>query len=158
MAINTLGTMASYATKNNPTFTGTVNWASAALNVNTATVATSQTTTSTSYADLSTVGPSVTLTTGTKVLVIVSAAIDNNTIGGQAITSAAVSGATTLAASDTRALINRTSTANYTMSASYSILLTGLTAGSNTFTMKYRVAAGTGAFQDRTITVIDMGS
>ncbi len=123
-----------------------------------ATVATAQTTSSTSYADLATVGPSVTMTTGTKALVIVSAAIDNNTIGGQAITSAAVSGATTLAASDTRALINRTSTANYTMAASYSILLTGLTAGSNTFTMKYRVAAGTGAFQDRTITVIDMGS
>ena len=42
------------------------------------------------------------------------------------------------------------------MSAGY--IITGLTAGSNVFTAKYRVSANTGTFQNRNISVIDMGS
>jgi hypothetical protein len=37
-------------------------------------------------------------------------------------------------------------------------LLTGLTAGSNIFTAKYRLSGGTATFFDRDISVIDLGS
>ena len=122
----------------------------------TATVATSQTTTSTSYTDLSTAGPAVTLTTGTKALVIVSAHLTNS--GEQrSYMSFAVSGATTLAAADTRSLM-RYITALQELGMSFAVILNGLTAGSNTFTAKYRVGGGTGTFYNRDINVIDMGS
>jgi hypothetical protein len=121
----------------------------------TATVATSQTTTSTSYTDLATAGPAVTVTTGTKALVSISAAFVNSTTN-QAWFSFAVSGATTVAASDTFGAL-LTSTGYFAFSRTF--MLTGLSPGSNTFTMKYRDAAvGTATFENRNIIVIDMGS
>ena len=130
--------------------------ASAAPNSANATVATSQTTTSTSYTDLATAGPAVTLTTGTKALVIVTTTLFNNGIQNM-WASYAVSGSTTIAASDTVA-IQWTNPASYRFRLSAASRLTTLTAGSNTFTMKYRVDAGTGTYLDREIIVIDLGS
>ena len=125
----------------------------------TATVATNQTTTSSSYTDLATAGPAVTLTTGTKALVIVSARISGNQLGFDSYMSYAVSGATTVAAADPVALMHGCFRANTSMRASSAQIITGLTAGSNTFTAKYKVdSTSTGTFLDRTITVIDMGS
>lgn len=123
----------------------------------TATVDTSQTTTSTSYADLATVGPTVTLTTGTKALVICYTEQSNSSTQINS-TSFAVSGATTIAASDAfRFQINQ-SVANYIYSGSIVKIVSGLTAGSNTFTVKYKVGGATGTFLNRVISVIDMGS
>ena len=66
----------------------------------TATVATAQTTSSTSYTDLTTAGPAVTLTTGTKALVIVTSSMEDIGASNQvSYMSYAVSGATTIAAS-----------------------------------------------------------
>ena len=48
------------------------------ISISTATVATNQTTTSLTFTDLATVGPSVTLTTGTKALVVITASIYNS--------------------------------------------------------------------------------
>ena len=128
----------------------------------TATVATAQTTTSTSYTDLTTVGPSVTITTGTKALVIITSQLMSNTVAGlTASHSYAVSGATTIAASDTQRLMSAASTSGSfgpEITASTSYLLTALTAGSNVFTSKYKTNANTGTFANRVITVIDMGS
>ena len=127
----------------------------------TADVATNQGTTSVTYTDLGTVGPAVTVTTGTKALVIVSALAYNNTSGSQSLMSAAVSGATTLAASDTRAyLVEATANNIPSLGMSSATLITGLTAGSNTFTAKYRreYVSGSATFSQRNITVIDMGS
>ena len=122
----------------------------------TATVATSQTTTSTSFTDLATPGPAVTVTTGTKALVTVSAYLVNS--GTQrTFMSVTVSGATTLSASDTRSLMTYI-TGGQELCSSFTVLLTGLTAGSNTFTAKYRVGFSTGTFYNRDISVIDMGS
>ena len=122
----------------------------------TATVATSQTTTSTSFTDLATPGPAVTVTTGTKALVTVSAYLVNS--GTQrTFMSVTVSGATTLSASDTRSLMTYI-TGGQELCMSFTVLLTGLTAGSNTFTAKYRVGFSTGTFYNRDISVIDMGS
>ena len=124
-----------------------------------ATVATEQTTTSTSYTDLSTAGPAVTITTGTKALV---------TITGYFYSGAGdypfsfigfvVSGASTVAVSDTHSLTNRSLSSTPIIQASAVYLLTGLTAGSNVFTLKYRVTSGTGNFKNRSIIVQDLGS
>ncbi len=122
-----------------------------------ATVATSETTSSTTYTDLTTAGPAVTVTTGTKALVIVTANMRDRESRANYM-SYAVSGATTTAAADTRALImidpqqpasiNQMSFAN----------LATLTAGSNTFTAKYRTdsAAHSAAFANRSIFVINL--
>jgi hypothetical protein len=140
--------------------TGGVKWAAvggSAPASSTAYVATSQNTTSTSYTDLGTV-VSTTLTTGTKALVIHGARFYNNTSDAEAQQSFAVSGATTVAA-DVKNSINQASTYPITFFGfSRAVLLTGLTAGSNTFTLKYKVDAGTGTFLERNILVIDMGS
>ncbi len=125
----------------------------------TATVATSQTTTSTSYTDLTTAGPAVTVTTGTKVLVIVSVYVSANaTPGARSYMDFAISGATTRSASDTTAYLARTDTGGDIWGRASAANLVTVTAGSNTFTAKYRVSSGTGTFVDRSIIVIDLGS
>ena len=120
-------------------------------------LSTLQSTSSSSYTDLATV-TSVTVTTGTKALVIVSASAE--AYGGfYTYVSFAVSGATTIAAADEWALYNYSSSGDDKSKASNAHLVTGLTAGSNTFTMKFRTdSGGNREFINRSITVIDMGS
>jgi hypothetical protein len=139
--------------------TAGVKWASVSASPASAsaTVSTTQTTTSSTYTDLATSGPSVTLTTGTKALVIVTARMNCSSANEAAFSSFAVSGATTISASDAvGSQWNSNASTNQRYSAA--TRLTSLTAGSNTFTMKYRRAAGTGEFSDREIIVIDLGS
>lgn len=120
----------------------------------TATVDTLQSTTSTSFTDLATVGPSVTITTGTKALVSISSRLVHSSSGAAAAMGFAVSGATTVAADIANALIT-----NNQMRATQTKLITGLTAGSNVFTAKYESQdPGTSSFQYRQLSVIDMGS
>lgn len=120
-------------------------------------VATSQTTASTSYTDLATVGPAVTVTTGAHALVFFAAIMANNTGNGESLMAAAVSGATTIAAAaGTGQLLYQTySSGSGSQSASFSFV-SGLTPGSNTFTAKYAGQGGTSTFQNRTITVIPL--
>ncbi len=123
------------------------------------TVATSQTTTSGGYTDLSTVGPEVTLTTGTKALVIVSGRMTN--AGGEsygAVMSYAVSGASTISATDAICVrLQNTSDGGQRQRASAASIVT-LTAGSNVFTAKYKSEfSGTSTFLDREIIVINLG-
>jgi hypothetical protein len=125
------------------------------IQVSTATVATSQTTTSTTFTDLATAGPAVTVTTGTSALVIMTAQL-LSTSGNDALESFAVSGATTTAAADSSALGVISGTGFVGVQASWFQVAT-LTAGSNTFTMKYRVkTSGTTTAAYRTITVIPL--
>ena len=128
--------------------------ASGSLTSSTASVLTQQTTTSTSYTDLATAGPAVTVTTGTKALVMINAEIYGGA-GFAQYMSFAVSGATTVAASDNFSIGN---SGTNQIGTGTTFLVTGLTAGSNVFTVKYRVTAGTGVYQYRRITVVDMGS
>lgn len=114
-----------------------------------ASVTTNQTTTSTSYTDLATVGPVATLVTGTAALVAIFAAL-SCTAGGTALMGFAVSGATVLAASDTQALSNP-GTTFFQFGVLFEV--TGLTPGTNTFTVKYRVTGATGSFVSRQIVV-----
>jgi hypothetical protein len=120
-------------------------------------VDTSQSTSSTSYVGLTT-AQTVTLTTGTKVLVIISAGVNAQSSNPRYF-SYAISGATTRAASDTWAMFSSTDGLgeSQAMQCSYVSYQT-VTAGSNTFTMQFRVTGGTGTYANRQITVIDLGS
>jgi hypothetical protein len=118
-----------------------------------ATVVTSQTTASTTYTNLATPGPAVTVLTGTRALVTVSAVISTSVALDASVMSYAVSGSTTIAASDNNGAQARTA---QLVSASATSMVTGLTPGSNTFTAQYRVTAGTGTFVIRWITVIPL--
>ncbi|MHB8490602.1 MAG: hypothetical protein ACYDA6_00085 [Solirubrobacteraceae bacterium] len=117
-----------------------------------ANIAGAQTTASTAYADLGTVGPTVTLTTGAHALVTVTVESYSSAANNENFMGFAVSGATVIAATDVTAwkMTYYTATAPASMSATY---LVGLTAGSNTFTAKYRVTGGTGTFLNRWIIV-----
>jgi hypothetical protein len=137
---------------------GVPSWAtlpSAAPASASATVATEESTSSTTYTDLSTSGPAVTITTGTKALVIVTAQIYLNINERLAYMSYAVSGASSIAASDAVAVQSNSQVENRMSAASR---LTTLTAGSNTFTAKYKSTTTTGYFKNRNIIVIDLGS
>lgn len=113
--------------------------------------------TSTSYIDLTTVGPSVTTTIGPSgmALVCLYADLANTAAGAQTYMSFAVSGATTVAASDSRSLMN-SSGANYHSNLGATFLETGLTPGSNTFRAKYRTNAGTSGWANRRIIVVPL--
>lgn len=130
-------------------------WASAAVTaVDGASVATAESTTSTSYTDLTTTGPSVTLTTGTRVKVTLCAASQKTSVGAgnSGFISVAVSGATTTAAADGNAALAAAPAQNFGVCLSRTIILT-VTAGSNTFKMQYRCDGGTWQFQNRSIIV-----
>lgn len=125
-------------------------------NIKAAGVATAQSTSSTSYVDLTTVGPSVTCKTGTTAVVIFGAWVNNNTNAALAYFAVAVSGATTVAAADAKGVYYLEAQTGSGETASNVVLFTGLTPGNNTFTLKYRVSSGTGNFSDRTIAVIPL--
>ncbi len=93
----------------------------------------------------------VTLTTGTRALVIVTGQVEPG--GGEtAYLSFAVSGATTQVATDARAVIRGASP----IQASTTTLITNLTAGTNTFTLQYKSNGSTVGFTNRTISVIPL--
>lgn len=119
-------------------------------------VETSEGTTGTSFTDLATVGPTLTLTTGARAVVYVTADITNNTAGQSGRATFEVSGATTVSAQDFRALrvtIPSTTGAG-NIRASVSTVI-ALTPGSNTFKMVYRASGGgsTATFQNRRLMV-----
>jgi len=110
---------------------------------------------SSSYGDLSggATGPAVTLTTGTEAYVALSCAA--STVVDTIFMAVAVTGATTLAAADSRAaraLQPDGEANNHSLCRVFKI--TGLNAGSNIFTAKYKTNGGQlGSWQERDITV-----
>lgn len=94
--------------------------------------------------------PSVTLVTGTSARVSI-AAVQYVSASANSYMGVAVSGAGTVAATSSPATFNN-STIAVTLARTF--IFTGLTAGTNTFTLQYRCdGANTGFFQDRGITV-----
>lgn len=118
-------------------------------------ITTAQTTGSTSYTNLATTGPAVTITTGTQALVLVSSRLTTDTSGQSAYAMYAVSGATTIAADDTGSLEGQNSAGN-NVRATSAYVESSLNAGSNTFTVQYRVSGGTGTFSRRRLVVMGM--
>lgn len=121
-------------------------------------IATSETTASASYTDLATVGPTATVTIGPSgnALVFIGANMANNTGNDLSYISFAVSGASTVAASDQYAIIYQAYTANALNVDVAPFLVTGLAAGTNEFTAKYKTSAGTGTYGNRIINVIPL--
>ncbi len=118
-------------------------------------VGTSETTSSTSYTDLSTAGPAVSPVASDLCWVSITARMESNTTGKNAFMSFAISGATTLGASDGFSLSYESGAADDGMQSTFSFLITGLTSGSNTFTAKYRTeTSNTATFSRRRINVI----
>ena len=118
-------------------------------------VATGQSTTSGSYTDLTTAGPACTVTTGTKALVIICADFRTNVVNSRVYMSYAVSGATTIAASDSYCISCLPWKTGEDMTQTTFHVVT-LTAGSNTFTAKYRVGSNTGSYGNRRIFVMNL--
>lgn len=116
-----------------------------------------ETTTSTSYTSaLTTPGPAVTVTTGTKAIVMIAALCRCGTAAIAAHASYAVSGATTIAADDQFCCFFMGGSANSSSRVGTASMQT-LTAGSNTFTMAYRSGgAATAGFDTRSIIVIPL--
>lgn len=154
---NLLETMPGKASAANQYFCATDLNAIAARTSSSNTVATPETTSSTSYTDLTTAGPAVTVTTGKRALVFYSAGMSESAVGSTQVSiSVAVSGSTTIAADDDwRAMMDGVD-AGRTNRFGMFHLFTTLTAGSNTFTMKYKVGSGstTGTFSDRHLIVV----
>jgi len=121
-------------------------------------VAATETTTSTSYVDLTTSGPQVTSTTGTQAIVVITSGMSQNTAGGYCNVSVAVSGATTIAAGTNGVLNFRSGATNQQLVCSHVYLSTGLTSGSNTFKLQYNAGSGggTATFFSRAISVIPL--
>ncbi len=120
----------------------------------TANVLVAETTTSTTFADLATVGPAVTVETGPAALVLVHGSVENTGAGSSRM-AYEVSGTSSIAPADNRG-IGTFGVAGSGVVASGVALHTDLTPGSNTFTAKYRVASGTGTFQSRRIVVFPL--
>jgi hypothetical protein len=98
--------------------------------------------------------PSVTLVTGTTAMVIVKFVGSNNTAGATAACAVAVSGATTLAAGlDETGGSIRSATINNDASICTSMVLSGLTAGTNTFTLQYLCNSNTASINRRALAV-----
>jgi hypothetical protein len=133
----------------------------ASFTSNTNFVATAETTSSTTYTGLTT-AQSFSLVTGTKALIIIGCMSENNNnVACTIFAGFAISGATTRAATDDTALSIRSSQSTvFGVAASQVIFATGLTAGTNTFTMQFKMGVGgnPGRWFNRSITVINMGS
>jgi hypothetical protein len=95
--------------------------------------------------------PSVTLSTGTTAMVTHSCLMKVDNVAQGGVQSVAVSGASTIAASDDWYVYSEIT--NY-LTLSFTFVITGLTAGSNTFTLNYRQGSATNAtYGDRTLIV-----
>lgn len=117
-------------------------------------IATAQTTSSTSFTNLSTVGPSVTVSTAGSCLVVWGAEVQIASNTDIARMSVECSGATSVAASDLRSILVGYSAAgtNYAQ-VSQAVLFSSLNTGTHTFTCKYRMTSGTGTFTYRRLAV-----
>lgn len=140
----------------NGTFvTDSANSVAARYPVGSAIVTTDQSTTSASYIDLATPGPSVTLTTGTDAIIIWAARLYNSLAEYAVYCSYEVSGASTFSPDSSVSLIRDGMGTSGRQRAGMMQARTNLTPGINTFTMKYKVfSSGTGSFAFRQIIVI----
>lgn len=120
-------------------------------------------TASASYVNLASFGPSVSITTGTVAIVWWEAEAFSNTLDAYSACSVEVSvtstGAVTVAAADAHGIewdgygVAATNQQNV---RTVCHRFTGLTAGMNTFTMKYRASGGTSSFDNRRIVVMPL--
>lgn len=126
-----------------------------ARQISTSSVNTSETTTSTSFVNLTTTH-TLSVVTGVRALIIMSCVMSTTTAGAETYMGYDVSGATTQTATDNTALSATSSAASDRHRATRVHYDVGLTAGTNTFTAKYRTTAGTATFDDRRLVVLGL--
>lgn len=121
----------------------------------TAAVATSETTSSTSYADLTTTTDSVSVVVNASGILYVSfgARISNSSGGSNSLMGVALSGAATVAANDDYSILVQ-STAPLKFSETH--MFTGLTPGTYTVKLKYRVSSAVGTYANRHLEAIPL--
>lgn len=114
-----------------------------------------ETTTSGSYTNLATTGPTITAVTGSQIMYVMSSQLRCTTAANTAIrVSLDISGATTIAASDNKDLVIDGLGTGNKLKCSV-VYMETVTPGTNTFTMKYRTNAGaTGEFGERHLILI----
>jgi hypothetical protein len=114
-------------------------------------------TTTTTYVDLPLIsGPAITVANGTACLISVGSLLYNDTAGLGSRITFALSGSNTLSATDDNSFYAESGTAKDTFHGTWTGVRTGMTAGSTTFTVKYRTTAGggTSTFAHRVIAVV----
>lgn len=155
---NLLETMAGKATVGNRIMISTGANAIAERAPSSSTVATAQTmaVASGTYGDLATVGPAVTVTTGTRAIAIWTSQHDNSSSTGQNWTSIEVSGATSISANDSYSILSDGLAAGDDARFQKSYMFTTLNAGTNTFTLKYRTSIATATFSNRHLLVFPL--
>jgi hypothetical protein len=118
------------------------------------TLAGSDSTTDTSYTDLTAIGPvaTVTVPSSGNVLVVLTAYMSNGADGGGYMSFQVDS----TSATDATSLHVDNTTADQGCQGSAMYVVSGLAAGSHTFTAKYRAIAGTETFADRNIILIPL--
>lgn len=120
------------------------------------TINTSQTQTSTSYTDLATVGPTaLNAVSDVRAIVWFTAQMNNTTASTETLAGVAVSGATSTAADDDISIaVDQPSGGAFVDVTACRAVRMAVNAGTNTYTMKYRVTAGTGSWRRRSIVVL----
>lgn len=124
------------------------------------TITTSQTTTATTWSNLTTVGPTVTVTTRSLVYISFGAFMNKSGATSQksmALASVAITGASNIPASTARCIaLDGTLTGAGTGQRWSSAYIQKVTPGSNTFTMKYMVYNHTGVYANRHLIVLPL--
>ena len=115
-----------------------------------------ESTTSTSYTDLATVGPTVATATGNSAIVFIRAGIENTIANEASFMAFDVTGASSLPTNDASAINIDGLAANSRFRMGSAYMINSLTAGVNTFTAKYKVSAGTGGFTQRQLAVFPL--
>lgn len=118
-----------------------------------ASIAASETCTSSSWGDLETPGPTVTVNSGVRALIIISAAISSNSLDAQSFVGYTISGATTQIATFDLSLQVDGISADKTNRRCQIFMQEDLTPGLNTFTTRYTISSGISTFSDRFIGV-----
>lgn len=116
-------------------------------------VAASESTSSTSFIDLETVGPSVTTYTGSRVIIFISGSMTNSFDAATSIIGYEITGSETQAATDTSSLTIDGVETDKKSQRCQIILEENIKPGLNTFKLKYKVGSNTGNFSDRFIGV-----
>lgn len=150
---NLLETAVAKASQSGSYFAGTGLNAVAERIIASDTVATSETTTSATAVDLATIGPSVTVTSGARILLFMTAGISNNTVNAISTMYIDISGAHTSGVTTQQALRATSATASALTQASIALGIP-VTAGSSTYTAKYAASTGTSTFVSRKLTVM----
>lgn len=117
------------------------------------TILTGESTSSATFVDIATAGPTVTVTTGSRALVLLSCNMLNSG-SNICLMGVDITGATTLSPSDADSMIYEPNTANLEIQGGYVNVYNSLTPGVNTFTAKYKAGAGTATFTRRRLVVL----